>query len=576
MKTLLGPILHAEDQRSPDTWTFSVSLYLAGTDPTRPLPLRLRFLDSDARELPDAASREATVAADFSSLKRCAGVLWKWTVALPRRDAQQRVAYRFEAPDGTPGLPGVDDVKDVVVPAKGALPRAAFFSCNGASDARTWNSVMRMKRPYGCWEDMKAQHDAAGGGFHLLIGGGDQVYADILWDKNPDLEEFRELALERKFYHALPPGFHEDMLAGYVALYCERWGGRAGIATLLSRVPGVYTWDDHDIFDGWGSHELLQDCDWYQSVYSAAALAFEAFQLGGLRTEDKTPRERKPCATHYLQTLRFPGTECDVDVVVLDLRSGRTSIQPVGRAEQSVGKSERPVGKTVHQVMSPAQWEALDAWRKEHGTRAEAGKKPRHVIVVSSVPLVHLRYGPGAEKMGGVVELRDDMMDQWESVVHRGERTRLMVDLFTLAKDSCCAVTVVSGDVHVGARGLMRSRNPEHVPDGLAEAAIEQVTSSGIVHPPPTLLQFLGMRMLAEDGVEDLPSFMQTEMLPVGGDRYLRERNWLSLRVEPARSKGARPKLWLRWEAEHTPLSMQVVVEPPPLSERTWSSASLP
>lgn len=553
MKKLLGPMLYAEDQRTADTWTFSVNLYLAGTDPSRPLPLKLRFLDPDARDLPGATSKDATVAADFSKLNSpAAGVLWKWTVALPRAAEPRRVAYRFEPMDGAPALDGVDDVKDVLVPAKGALPRAAFFSCNGASDAKTWGAVMRMKRPYGCWEDLKAQHEASNGGFHLLMGGGDQVYADSLWDSVPALVEFRKLALEHKLLRQLPQGFHEDILARYVELYCERWSGTAGIAPMLARVPGVYTWDDHDIFDGWGSHEQLQGCAWYESVYSAAALAFEAFQLGGLQTADKTPRVRTPCATHYLQTLRFTGAECDLDLVVLDLRSGRTS-------------REAPGGKMVHQVMSQAQWDALDAWRKEHASRLEKGTKFRHVIVMSSIPLVHMRYGPVMESMGGAIELRDDLLDQWESVVHRGERTRLLVDLFTLAQESCCAVTLVSGDVHVGARGLIRSRNPEHIPKGLSEAAIEQVTSSGIVHPPPSTLQFLGMRLASQDGVEDLPSFMETEMLPVGGSRYLRERNWLSLRVEPARSAVSRPKLWLRWEAEHTPLSMQVVVEPPPL-----------
>jgi hypothetical protein len=251
--------------------------------------------------------------------------------------------------------------------------------------------------------------------------------------------------------------------------------------------------------------------------------------------------------------VRFTGDECDLDVVMLDLRSGRTT-------------RKRATGKVEHVVMSDVQWDDLDAWRTEHRAAPETGIKNRHVVVVSSVPLVHLRFGPVTERVAGLVDLRDDMLDQWESIVHRGERTRLIMDLFKLARDSCCAVTVISGDVHVGARGLIRSRNPEHVFPGMAEATIEQVTSSAIVHPPPGTLEFLGMRILAGEGVEDLPSFMQTELLPVGSDHYLRERNWLSFSVKRPTSATSRPKLWLRWEAENTPLSMQVVVEPPPLS----------
>ncbi|MBZ4417642.1 hypothetical protein [Myxococcus sp. RHSTA-1-4] len=554
MKKLLGPMLYVADSQSTDTWAFSVNLYLAGTDPTKPPPLRPVFLDMSGAELPGAVEPQAEVAADFSGLKSpAAGVLWKWRVSLRREAAPKRVAYRFVPTDGAAPLQGVDDVTDVLIPERGGLPRAAFFSCNGGGSADAWNAVSKMGRPFGCWDDMKEQHEDPAGGFHLLIGGGDQVYADSIWYASKELVEFRKLPREEKLVCELPAGFHDEMVARYVELYCERWGGASGIAPMLARVPGLFTWDDHDIFDGWGSHEKLQASPWYRTLYSAAALAFEAFQLGGLRTADKTPRERKPGETHYLQTVRFMGSECDLDVVALDLRSGRTT-------------RVRSSGKVEYSVMSDAQWAGLDAWRREHRERPEMGKKHRHVVVVSSVPLVHLRFGQAAEGVGGLIELRDDMLDQWESHVHRGERSRLIMDLFRLAKDSCCAVTVVSGDVHVGARGLIRSRNPEHLPHGLTEATIEQVTSSAIVHPPPGLLEFLGMRMLAAEGVEDLPSFVQTEMLPVGSDRYLRERNWLSLCVKrPGSATTSRPKLWLRWEAERTPVSMQVVVEPPPL-----------
>ncbi|WP_408888562.1 alkaline phosphatase D family protein [Myxococcus faecalis] len=570
MKKLLGPMLYTTTQPSQDRWSFFVNLYLSAdaVDAAR-LP-RLRLRASDGTVLPDTVVAPPRRVADFSTLEgRAAGVLWRWEVTLAREDKARRVTYRFEpvdagevleevdfsAPHQPPRPWNQDSLGTVVVPARGALPKAAFFSCNGASDAKTWSSVMRMKRPFGCWMDMLAQHEEpTEGGFELLLGGGDQVYADSLLDHEP-LVEFRKRELEQKLNRDFgpPKGFHEQMLARYVELYCERWGGSAGIAPMLARVPGLFTWDDHDIFDGWGSHESLQACEWFESIYSAAALAFEAFQLGALRGSEK-PTRRRPCEGHYLQSVRFAGAECDVDVLALDLRSGRTYRRQTN-------------GKMAHEVMSPEQWNTLDAWRQEHARRG--ANKPRHVLVLSSVPLVHLRFGPSVETMGGDTEMHDDMLDQWESVAHRGERIRLMVDLLQLAKASCCAVTVVSGDVHVGARGLIRSRNPEHVPAGLAEAAIEQVTSSGIVHPPPSMLQFMGMRMLAEESVDDLPSYMQTEMLPVGKSRYLRERNWLSLRVEPARSKTSRPKLWLRWEAEHTALSMQVVVEPPPLAPMT-------
>jgi hypothetical protein len=92
--------------------------------------------------------------------------------------------------------------------------------------------------------------------------------------------------------------------------------------------------------------------------------------------------------------------------------------------------------------------------------------------------------------------------------------------------------------------------------------AIEQVTSSGIVHPPPSAFELQAMRLLARESTEDLPASMQSELLPVGNELYLRERNWLSLWVTDG-PEHSTPKLWLQWEAEHSHIPMRVVVEPP-------------
>ena len=50
-------------------------------------------------------------------------------------------------------------------------------------------------------------------------------------------------------------GLKAQLEVEYVRLYCERWGKGSGFADMAARVPMVMTWDDHDVFDGWGSHE---------------------------------------------------------------------------------------------------------------------------------------------------------------------------------------------------------------------------------------------------------------------------------------------------------------------------------
>jgi hypothetical protein len=539
MKLLLGPILYAEHQTDPEAWSFSVNLLLSGTDTKSP-PLRLAFRDTIGHEVGTVSG--PTVAADFSGLEASSACIsWKWKVRLPRKETEQRVSYRFD-----PASPAVewrmDDVKDVLVPARGALPRCAFFSCNGLSDLKSWATL---DRPFALWEELRRQQEQEAG-FHVLMGGGDQLYTDGLWYTNPSLVRFQKLSREQRLRSPIPDGLEAELLRDYVHSYVERWNEH-GIGPLLARVPGLFTWDDHDIMDGWGSLEELQDSPTMRALYGAAAVAFEAFQLGALRADVKARRE--PGAAHYFQAVSFPGETCDLDVVLLDLRSGRTS-------------RTLPSGKLEHTILSESQWQAFDRWRKAHAAKAAERNKPGHVLVLSSIPVVYMRFRPGVESGATWFGKRDDLLDQWESVIHRGERARLMMNLFELAKDSCCAVTVLSGDAHVGSRALIRSRNVRHLHPGHAEVYIEQVTSSGIVHPPPSALELMGMRALSHDVPEELPGHLRTELLPVGSDLYLRERNWLSLRIAESH-EGRSPKLWLKWEAEHSHVDAQVVVDPP-------------
>lgn len=592
MKLLLGPMLYAKAQATPDpkshdVWSFYVNVFLDSTSAQTPPPLKLSFRDATGRQVEEFA--RPTAVADLTALPLdTRGVVWRWEVTLPRKDVAQRLSYQFESPD-KPGVPVTFErppprgerpwsskvippeplvVSDVVIPAQGVSPNIAFFSCNGASRASDWSDLAE---PFVLWERMLQQHQrdpvdpAKTPGFQLLIGGGDQLYADSLHTTVDVLNAFMKLPRSERLKLPVPEGLGEKLFAEYVWLYRERWGGSQGIAPLLRRVPGLFMWDDHDIFDGWGSHEDLQQAPWYRALYSAAARAYEVFQRGWLDqpTKAREPDDRGVVGPvqHYFQTFCFSTADCDLDVVLLDLRSGRTSrVLETGDAHP----------QTEFTVMSRSQWDAFDAWREEHRQRPENGKKARHVLVVSSVPLVHLRFGPAMERMsGGSMGLRDDLLDQWESAVHRGERTRMLMNLFSLAKKSYCAVTVLSGDVHVGARARVRSRNPDHLVPALGtvgEVFIEQATSSPIVHPPPGWLAFKGMLALSEDSREDLPGFLQTELLPVGKELYLRDRNWLSIRLErPKRhDTTARPKLWVKWIAEKENLPMEVVVEPPP------------
>ena len=157
----------------------------------------------------------------------------------------------------------------------------------------------------------------------------------------------------------------------------------------------------------------------------------------------------------------------------------------------------------------------------------EGMKDCRHVLLLSSMPLVTCDLR-ALERffnlLPGHQTWEDDLVDQWPSRAHGAEWTRLLRALTAFSAATGACVTSLSGEVHLGALGLIEGRGTR----------IYQLTSSGIVHPPPSakavrVLEWIGARntTLAPD--------LTARLLPLPGHgrRFLRARNWLELEVSP-------------------------------------------
>jgi hypothetical protein len=561
MKRLLGPVLYAESQPDLRVWSFRLNLFLHGGDGNPP-PLALSFTETTPagpRPVNDVTVSAPRKAADFSKLvdPDFAGIVWSWRLEVPRKSEPRVLTYRITATN--PGVAFAPiEVPEVFIPAQGQLPRIAFFSCNGSPSASELNG----RDPLALWDKMLDEHQhmvssQTPEGFSLLIGGGDQIYSDSLFNSPhefPLLWKFaRKLSNKERMLLRLGHDWEPQrarVLAGYVRLYCDQWGEGSGTSEMLARVPGLFTWDDHDILDGWGSQERLQECDVYRMMYPEAARTFEAFQLGregysGQSLPSPLPKERQ--TPHYFQSLSFAGRERDLEVVALDIRSGRTDTR----------------------VLDNAQWARFDTWRRADIARAQAapGHK-RHVLVITSVPMVYRRFSPQMELMASTaiglrdMGLRDDMLDLWESRLHRAERARMLRNLLAHVREARCAVTIVAGDVHVGAHGRILSREPGHLVAGRQQTVIEHVVSSGIVHPAVGGLKLLGMDVASSISPDrSLGALIETrlELLDNGGV-VLSERNWLDIELEDA----ARAELRLQWYAEESGrIPTKIVVTPP-------------
>lgn len=299
-----------------------------------------------------------------------------------------------------------------------------------------------------------------------------------------------------------------------------------------ARVPGVYTWDDHEIFDGYGSYGDLEDTDLLQAIFTQANAAFRLLQLGGEPLRSAELFDAAASVDHALQGVRFEG---GIDLLVLDLRTARTPKQVLGQEQ----------------------------WRDLHtALRAREAHPSPHLLVVSSIPLVYLNFATAERFLDWVPwrqDLEDDLRDQWESPGHQEERARLIMTLLDHARVTRTRVTILSGDVHVGARGRIVSRRPEHVLPEEPEASMHQLTSSAIVYPPPSALALAGMRAVAGSGPSPLlaASHVETEVVPVNGQHFLLgQRNWLSL--EPG--MGEKKEVWVRWLTERGDIQPPILV----------------
>jgi hypothetical protein len=524
MERLVGPILHLR-QGTAETWRFTVGVWVKpenGGPNTKRLTLTF---DRTSNATVDPTPHHI---GDFHD-----GRWLCWNVSIPRHDRECVTSYRLEGFTN-----GAVEVKGVVIPAVGQAPRLAFFSCNGVQDAQDWTTQPEMER---LWGRMYERHNALENPgtsalpYHVLVGGGDLIYCDGIWGNGSPLEALN--TWEKRKNAQVTPELKRDIESMYGSFYA-RWRSSWG-SLLFARVPGVYTWDDHDIFDGWGSYnQNLQGCDLFQNIFAVARKAFMLFQLGG----DPSVGEslcREPEGGHFLQAVRFPG---QLDLLLLDLRSQRAQ----GR------------------VMGESQWRALKEYLK--GRVAGDATAP-HLLVVSSVPVVYLNFASAERFLDWLPwrqELEDDLRDQWESPAHQEERARLIMTLLDHAHAARTRVTIVSGDVHVGARGRITSRRPEHLLGRETEVVMHQLTSSAMVYPPPKALTLAGMRAIAKEGPAELSavSHVETEVVALGARHFLLGRNnWLS--IEPDLEwPSSRKQLWVRWITEDGNIDPPLVIRP--------------
>jgi hypothetical protein len=195
--------------------------------------------------------------------------VWRFDFAIKQTARAQPVNYSIGAVENF-----------LVVPPRDATPNMLYPSCNGFSSMKLLNDTRDANR---LWRQVAEKHEARP--YHLLMMGGDQLYCDSMWDKLVPLQEWARLPLNQRIQQPFTDEMRSLVDQFYAEVYVERWS-QAEPARVLAQVPSIMVWDDHDIFDGWGSYAAeLQQCDVYRGIFAIAREYFALYQLQLARDE---------------------------------------------------------------------------------------------------------------------------------------------------------------------------------------------------------------------------------------------------------------------------------------------------
>lgn len=285
MAILMGPVLSFRG-REAAKWDVSVLIVVDGE------PERVRF-------------RNKTISHE-TLWDAAAGKVCRYILSLPMGGEQAQLSYKVGQTS-----------YDIVVPASTQAPTMAYASCNGFSSLKLMKGV---KDKNAVWKVMARRHGLAevvhedgmpetspAHPYHLLLQGGDQVYADAMWETLPSMREWNALDWAEGNAAPMTPAMQQELDAFFFDLYVSRWS-QPEVARMIARVPSIAMWDDHDLIDGWGSYPPeRQNCPVFKGIWVAASKAFAVFSsisrtanVGPARSGRQSPdggssrRRRKP------------------------------------------------------------------------------------------------------------------------------------------------------------------------------------------------------------------------------------------------------------------------------------------
>lgn len=92
------------------------------------------------------------------------------------------------------------------------------------------------------WNDALAKHSEHP--YHVMIGGGDQLYCDSLLDE-PEMKEWLSGTIPEREKAICKPHWVQAIEKYYFNRYCT-WFSQGTFGQALAAIPTVNMWDDHE------------------------------------------------------------------------------------------------------------------------------------------------------------------------------------------------------------------------------------------------------------------------------------------------------------------------------------------
>ncbi|KAF4160308.1 hypothetical protein CNMCM6936_003968 [Aspergillus lentulus] len=517
-EVVCGPLLNYRHMEG-DRWIGSILIVTKrkGEIPqAEPTLLLRRSIDED-----DASQADPYTRVKGSLLySDCRCSFWRFDISVTMESTDSRWEYTIAEVDFQHRVRGL--THSFVVPSCHESMRIMFYSCNGWCDGAEegeWNHLS-------LWKDVLRRHGEVP--FHVMIGGGDQIYNDEIYQSGPLLEWTKiEDPRERLRYQCsreLQQACDDWYLANYI-----RWYNTEPFASALCQIPSLNIWDDHDIIDGFGSYakETMECPDKvFQTVGALAHKYYMMFQhhlpptkwnphilepyIADPRPEPQYILGMKPgpyIAAHSHSIFTRLGAR--MAFLGVDARTERTREQTnypetydrlfsrVHGGLDAAARSDRPIRHLVLLFGIPLAYPPL-TWLENafEGSAGRSFQRLSHKLAIGKASrkltknaqsLDGMRAGENAiNRFDGAIELLDDLNDHYTSKDHQAERRYLIERIQSICAAHSVRATILSGDVHLAAVGRFFTKHKGHIPEIEADFRfMTNIISSAIVNQPP-------------------------------------------------------------------------------------------